>query len=383
MRTTRAQPRSPRRTTTASRRTPTSRCGAWSASTTGSSATTTLNQITGQVNSLKRLSDTVSVITGEHFMRDYPNVPLFPLRLAFPAVNTGAGGQAGSITDTQMMQLKDEVSLQTGTHAVKFGVNYNYLKDIGLLNGNAFYGVLTFFDDPSVILTNRTRYPQGFQTPGIVRQWEQGESRPGGFPPRRASDRHVVPGRLARDAAPDVEPRGPLRHRRELLSSVCEREQRDAAGAGGDRQPVRRRAQDAVRQRVAALRHRLRPVGGWAAGAARRRRHLLRPVQHQRRQRLGHLLAEQAAAERPRHLDEHRRSASASCRRSASGSIRSRQGRHGPTRCRSAHGASGSPATSSIPARIRGTSATRISSRTTPAFPSITHTSRGATSSGR
>ena len=132
-----------------------------------------LNQLTGQVNSLKRLSDTVSVFTGEHFMRDYPNVPLFPLRLAFPGVNTGAGGQAGSITDTQLMQIKDEVSLQTGTHALKFGVNYNFLNDIGLLNGNALYGVLTFFDDPSVIMTNRARYPQGFQTPGIVQQWEQ------------------------------------------------------------------------------------------------------------------------------------------------------------------------------------------------------------------
>ena len=132
-----------------------------------------LNQLTAQMNSLSRLSDTVSQITGEHFMRDYPNVPLFPLRLAFPAVNTGAGGQAGSITDTQLYQLKDEVSLQTGTHALKFGVNYNYMKDIGLLNGNALYGILTFFDDPSVIFTNRTRYPQGIQTPGIVRQWEQ------------------------------------------------------------------------------------------------------------------------------------------------------------------------------------------------------------------
>ena len=163
----------------------------------------------------------------------------------------------------------------------------------------------------------------------------------------------------------------------------AQREQRDAARAGGDRQPVRRRTQDAVWQRVAALRRRLRPVRGWAAGAARRRRHLLRPVQHQRRQRLGHLLAEQAAAERARHPDEHRRSASASCRRSASGSIRSRPGRHGRIRCRSEHGASGSTPTSSTPARIRGTSATRISWRTTPAFPSITRTSRGATSSGR
>jgi hypothetical protein len=133
-----------------------------------------LNQIVVQMNSLTRLSDTVSQITGEHFMRDYPNVPLFPLRLAFPSVNTGAGGQAGSITDTQMFQLKDEVSLQTGTHAMKFGVNYNFLNDIGLLNGNALYGILTFFDDPSVILSNSNgRYPLGFQTPGIVRQWER------------------------------------------------------------------------------------------------------------------------------------------------------------------------------------------------------------------
>jgi hypothetical protein len=132
-----------------------------------------LNQLTSQMNSLARLSDTVSNITNEHFMRDYPRVPLFPLRLSFPSVNTGAGGQAGSITDTQMFQIKDEVSLQAATHALKFGVNYNFFKDIGILNGNALYGVLTFFDDPSVILSNSARYPQGFQTPGIVRQWER------------------------------------------------------------------------------------------------------------------------------------------------------------------------------------------------------------------
>jgi len=133
-----------------------------------------LNQIVVQANSLQRLSDTVSQVTGEAFMRNYPRVPLFPLRLAFPSVHTGAGGQAGSITDTQLFQIRDEVSLQTGTHAVKLGVNYNYLNDIGLLNGNALYGILTFFDDPSVILSNSNgRYPMGFQTPGVVRQWER------------------------------------------------------------------------------------------------------------------------------------------------------------------------------------------------------------------
>jgi hypothetical protein len=134
-----------------------------------------LNQLTGQVNHLHRLSDSVSNITGEHYTRDFPNVKPFPPRLAFPSVNTGAGGASGSITDTYMIQLKDEVSLQVGTHAVKFGGNYNMLPDIGLLNGNEHYATMTFFDDPNVIINNTNgRYPQGFQTPGIVREWQQG-----------------------------------------------------------------------------------------------------------------------------------------------------------------------------------------------------------------
>ncbi len=132
-----------------------------------------LNQLTAQVNHLHRLSDSVSNITGEHYTRDFPNVAPFPPRLAFPSVNTGAGGASGSITDTYLIQIKDEVSIQAGTHSVKFGGNYNSLPDIGLLNGNEHYATLTFFDDPSVILSNRTRYPQGFQTPGIVQSWQQ------------------------------------------------------------------------------------------------------------------------------------------------------------------------------------------------------------------
>jgi hypothetical protein len=120
------------------------------------------------------LSDATSNITGEHYTRDFPSVPIFPPRLSFPSVNTGAGGGGGSITDTQLFQIKDDVSLQVGTHAFKMGANFNYLNDIGLLNGNEHFATLTFFDDPSVILSNSNgRYPQGFQTPGIVRTWQQ------------------------------------------------------------------------------------------------------------------------------------------------------------------------------------------------------------------
>ena len=134
----------------------------------------TLNQLVVQANSIQRLSDTISVFTDRYFMRNYPNEPLSPVQLAFPSVEFGAGGQAGSITDTQLYQVKDEVSLQSGSHAVKFGFNYNFLNDIGLLNGNDLFGTLSFFDDPDVILSNSNgRYPQGFQTPGIVDSWSQ------------------------------------------------------------------------------------------------------------------------------------------------------------------------------------------------------------------
>jgi len=54
------------------------------------------------------------------------------------------------------------------------GFNFNYLWHLGILNGNEHFATLDFFDDPSVIFGNTNgRYPQGFQTPGIVESWSQ------------------------------------------------------------------------------------------------------------------------------------------------------------------------------------------------------------------
>jgi len=135
-----------------------------------------LNQLTVQANHLYRLSDVTSAITGAHYTRDFPDVPVFsnPPSLAFPAVTVGAGGSGGSLTDTYVIQFKDDISQLVGNHALKTGVDMKTLPNLGLLNANEHFPTVTFFDDPSVILSNSNgRYPQGLSTPGVVRQWQQ------------------------------------------------------------------------------------------------------------------------------------------------------------------------------------------------------------------
>ena len=133
-----------------------------------------LNQITAQVNHMDYFSDSVSNITGEHYLRDFPNVNIYPPSLVFPSAETGAGGSGGTRSNRHVIQLKNDFSMQSGSHSIKLGANYNYLNNLGIVNVNEHFVTLTFFDDPSVIFSNANgRYPQGFQTPGIVRQWQQ------------------------------------------------------------------------------------------------------------------------------------------------------------------------------------------------------------------
>lgn len=66
-------------------------------------------------------------------------------------------------------QLRDDFSWTFNQHTMKIGANYIYLAKLG---GFFFFGAsgyqIGFWDDPTVILANPTRYPQGFATPGAV-----------------------------------------------------------------------------------------------------------------------------------------------------------------------------------------------------------------------
>jgi carboxypeptidase family protein/TonB-dependent receptor-like protein len=126
---------------------------------------TTINQLTAQY------------ITWTHD-QSYPDCNLPGLnaclsqRLTFPS-----GYSTGPIhafpkwyNFEQKYELKDDFSKQVSQHSFKTGVDYTAMPVYGGVFGSGSPGSILFFDDPSVIATNSNgKYPQGFQTPGIVR----------------------------------------------------------------------------------------------------------------------------------------------------------------------------------------------------------------------
>ena len=95
---------------------------------------------------------------------DRPNI-------VFPSVQTGRNANVPQATLEKKYQFRDDFSWTAGRHGMKFGVNYIHTK----LDGFFFFGAqgyqITFFDDPLTIRNNTNGlYPQGFATPGAVRQ---------------------------------------------------------------------------------------------------------------------------------------------------------------------------------------------------------------------
>ncbi len=90
--------------------------------------------------------------------------------ITFPSVQTGANVNVPQKTTEQKFQFRDDFSLQSGNHSMKFGVNYIRTK----LGGFFFFGAkgyqISFFDDPLTIISDKATYPQGFATPGAVNE---------------------------------------------------------------------------------------------------------------------------------------------------------------------------------------------------------------------
>jgi hypothetical protein len=106
-----------------------------------------------------------------------PNVTGVPL-MNFPTVQTGPNANTPQATLVTKHQLRNDYTWQTGRHALKFGGNYIHT----LMDGYFYFGAsgytVQWFADPLEIANNRTVYPQGFATPGAVRniQFAAGEA---------------------------------------------------------------------------------------------------------------------------------------------------------------------------------------------------------------
>jgi len=106
----------------------------------------------------------------QNFENDILGITTNP-NLLFPSVQSGANVNVPQQTKERKYQFRDDFSLQSGKHNMKFGVNYIHTK----LGGFFFFGAngyqITFFDDPLVIKNNTNGlYPQGFATPGAVNE---------------------------------------------------------------------------------------------------------------------------------------------------------------------------------------------------------------------
>jgi outer membrane receptor protein involved in Fe transport len=105
----------------------------------------------------------------QNFVNEILSVTTNP-NLQFPSVQSGANVNVPQKTTVRKYQMRDDFSWQMGVHSLKAGVNY-IPTDLG---GFFFFGAngyqIFFFDDPLTILSDHATYPQGFSTPGAVRE---------------------------------------------------------------------------------------------------------------------------------------------------------------------------------------------------------------------
>ena len=105
----------------------------------------------------------------QDFANEILEVTTNPIML-FPDVRSGPAPNTPQQTLERKYQFRNDFSWLRDSHAMKFGTNYIYTQLGGYFYFGAFGYELAWFDNPSVITSNTTRYPQGFSTPGAVRQ---------------------------------------------------------------------------------------------------------------------------------------------------------------------------------------------------------------------
>jgi hypothetical protein len=91
-----------------------------------------------------------------------------PVTVTFPGASYGTNGNVPQQTFQKKWQIKDSLNWNKGSHGLRFGGDWVIEPWLGGFFGYTPVPAVSFFDNPTTILTNKTKYPQGFSTPGMV-----------------------------------------------------------------------------------------------------------------------------------------------------------------------------------------------------------------------
>ena len=109
-----------------------------------------------------------SATAGYQYWNNLIDATKFVPNLAFPSLSVGTNPNVPQESYQRKWQFKDDIAITHGSHSFKMGVDYLWEPRLGGFFITDPTPVISFFDDPSTILSNKTLYPQGFATPGAV-----------------------------------------------------------------------------------------------------------------------------------------------------------------------------------------------------------------------
>jgi hypothetical protein len=137
----------------------------------GSQTNFTTNQLiiaNASLNSVLSPNIVNAFTAGYQYWNNLISADKFVANATFPSVSIGTNPNVPQESYQVKWQFKDDIAITKGKHSFKFGFDFLNEPKLGGFFVTDPTPVISFFDDPTKILANKTTYPNGFATPGAV-----------------------------------------------------------------------------------------------------------------------------------------------------------------------------------------------------------------------
>ena len=109
-----------------------------------------------------------SFTAGYQYWNNLISTTNYVTNLSFPDLAVGTNGNVPQQSFQKKWQFKDDIAFNQGKHSIKTGFDFLWEPVVGGFFVTDAIPVVSFFDDPTTILSNQTKYPQGLATAGAV-----------------------------------------------------------------------------------------------------------------------------------------------------------------------------------------------------------------------